>query len=119
MQDSVIFKGWMERSEMFNNIGYVLSLSDIESFHLAPAEGLVDFTLAFLLNWDGVEYVYPQEIIFDNINDIKDEIIETFENDYAYSQKHKKMRDYVIKEFNVENFVYELKLNLLKIALLN
>lgn len=119
MQDSVIFKGWMERSEMFNNIGYVLSLSDIESFHLAPAEGLVDFTLAFLLNWDGVEYVYPQEIIFDNINDIKDEIIKTSENNYAYSQKLKKMRDYVIREFNVEDFVYELKLNLLKIALLN
>lgn len=118
LEDSVEFKGWMNHPEIFNEIGYVLSLSDIESFHLAPAEGLVDLTLAFLLNWNGVEYVYPEEIIFDNIDDIKDMILSTYDN-YNYYRLLKKMRDYVITEFNVYKFVKELKINLKKIALLN
>jgi len=117
LEDSVIVQGWMERSNMFNNIGYVLSVSDIESFHLAPAEGLVDFTLAFLLNWDGVEYVYPQEIIFDNIDNIKDMILSTYNDDFKYCQLLKAMRNYIITEFDIEKFVFKLKQTLKKIAL--
>lgn len=119
LKDSIIVKGWIERSKMFNEIGYVLSLSDIESFHLAPAEGLVDLTLAFLLNWDGAEYVYPEEIIFDNLTDIKDMIISTYDNDYEYNQLLKNMRDYVLSEFNVYKFVEDLKIHFKKISLLN
>lgn len=117
LKNSVIVKGWMERSDMFKNIGYVLSVSDIESFHLAPAEGLVDFTLAFLLNWEGVEFVYPQEIIFDNINSIKDMILLTYNDDTKYQQLLTRMRNYIITEFDIENFVSELKLTLREIAL--
>lgn len=117
LEDSIMVKGWMERSKMFSDIGYVLSVSDIESFHLAPAEGLVDSTLAFLLSWDGVEYVYPEEIIFDNIEDIKDMILLTYDNTDKYSQLLKKMRDYVITEYNLDNFVFDFKKILRKISL--
>ncbi|MEN6292427.1 MAG: hypothetical protein ABFD07_10505, partial [Methanobacterium sp.] len=117
LEDSIIIKGWMERSKMFSDIGYVLSVSDIESFHLAPAEGLADSTLAFFLRWDGVEYVYPEEIIFDNIEDIKDMILLTYDNDDKYSQLLKKMRDYVITEYNLDDFLYDFKKILTRISL--
>ena len=110
LENSVIFNGWIERSEMFNNIGYVLSVSDIEGSHQAPAEGLADSSLAFLLNWEGAEYVYPPEIIFDNIIDIKNMILSTYKDDYKYCTLLKEMRDYIITEFNIEQFVKELKL---------
>lgn len=110
LEDSVIFKGWTERSELFNDLGYVLSLSDIESFHLAPAEGLVASTPALLLRREGVEYVYPEEIIFDDLNDIKDVIISTCNDHDKYHKLTEEMRNYVINEFNVAKIVEELKL---------
>jgi glycosyltransferase involved in cell wall biosynthesis len=109
LEDSVIVKGWIERSEMFYNIGYVLSVSDIESFHLAPAEGLCDGTLAFFLDWDGVEYVYPDKVIFNNINDMKDVIISTYYDKDMYNNLIEEMQSYVIEEFAVERFINELK----------
>jgi glycosyltransferase involved in cell wall biosynthesis len=117
LEDSVIFKGWTERSEMFSNIGYVLSVSDIESFHLAPAEGLCDDTLALLLDWAGVEYVYPNEIIFNDINEMKDMILSTYYDEDKYKKLLKEMSDYAIEEFNVEKFINELKIILQRIAL--
>ncbi|NYB26253.1 MAG: glycosyltransferase [Methanobacteriaceae archaeon] len=117
LEDSVIFKGWTERSEMFSNIGYVLSVSDIESFHLAPAEGLCDDTLALLLDWAGVEYVYPNEIIFNDINEMKDMILSTYYDEDKYKKLLKEMSDYAIEEFNVEKFINELKIILQKSAL--
>lgn len=116
LEDSVIFEGWKERSKMFSNIGYVLSVSDIESFHLAPAEGLCDNTLAFLLNWAGVEYIYPEEIIFEDIHNIQKIIMSTYKSD-EYEILLKKMKMYIIKEFNINKFIADLKFNLEKIEL--
>jgi glycosyltransferase involved in cell wall biosynthesis len=117
LEDSVIVHGWTERSEIFSNIGYVLSVSDIESFHLAPAEGLCDGTLALLLDWDGVEYVYPDKIIFDDIYDMKDMILSTYYDEDKYNKLLKEMSDYAIEEFNVEKFINELKTILHRISL--
>ena len=119
LEDSVIFQGWVERPEMFSNIGYVLSVSDIESFHLAPAEGLCANTLALFLDWTGVEYVYPKKIIFNSIEDIEDMILSTYNNENKYDSLLNEMRDYAVEEFNIGKFITELKLNLEKIALLN
>lgn len=117
LEDSIVIKGWVQRSKMFSNIGYVLSVSDIESFHLAPAEGLCDGTLSFFLDWKGVEYIYPEKLIFKNINDMKNMILATYYDKDKYNKLRKEMQDYVIKEFAIEKFVDELKLILKKIAL--
>lgn len=109
LEDSVIFEGWVERSEMFSNIGYVLSVSDIESFHLAPAEGLCDLTLALLLYWNGSEYIYPRKMIFDNIDDIVKIILDTYSNNKYYHDLLEEMGYYIIKEFNIEKIVIDLK----------
>jgi glycosyltransferase involved in cell wall biosynthesis len=43
---------WLRR------IGFVLSTSDDESFHLAPAEGMASGAVPALLNWPGAETIY-------------------------------------------------------------
>ncbi|MQA83987.1 MAG: glycosyltransferase [Streptosporangiales bacterium] len=43
---------WLRR------IGFVLSTSDDESFHLAPAEGMASGAVPVLRNWPGVETIY-------------------------------------------------------------
>jgi glycosyltransferase involved in cell wall biosynthesis len=114
LKDSVIFKGWIDRSEMFHDIGYVVSLSEVESFHLAPAEGFCDNTLGLLIDWPGVEYIYPEEIIFNSIEEIKDKILVTYKNEDEYKKLVEDMKEYIIKEFDIDKFVNHLKLILIK-----
>jgi glycosyltransferase involved in cell wall biosynthesis len=48
---------WLRR------IGFVLSTSDDESFHLAPAEGMAAGAIPALLPWPGAETIYDQRWI--------------------------------------------------------
>jgi glycosyltransferase involved in cell wall biosynthesis len=49
--------GWLRR------IGWVLSTSDDESFHLAPAEGMASRAVPALLPWPGSDTIYAREWI--------------------------------------------------------
>jgi glycosyltransferase involved in cell wall biosynthesis len=44
--------GWLRR------IGWVLSTSDDESFHLAPAEGMASRAVPLIRNWPGADSIY-------------------------------------------------------------
>ncbi len=60
-------------------IGFVLSTSDDESFHLAPAEGMATGALPLFLPWQGVEELYPKEWILDDEQAIADKILTVLE----------------------------------------
>jgi glycosyltransferase involved in cell wall biosynthesis len=49
--------GWLRR------IGFVLSTSDDESFHLAPAEGMAAGAIPALLSWPGADTIYDRRWI--------------------------------------------------------
>jgi glycosyltransferase involved in cell wall biosynthesis len=49
--------GWLRR------IGFVLSTSDDESFHLAPAEGMAAGAIPALLPWPGADTIYDRRWI--------------------------------------------------------
>jgi glycosyltransferase involved in cell wall biosynthesis len=51
---------WLRR------IGWVLSTSDDESFHLAPAEGMAGGAVPALLGWPGAETIYDTRWIHDS-----------------------------------------------------
>lgn len=62
---NVIFeKHGDDMDEWFRKIGYVLSTSDFESFHLAPMEGMATGSIPVVLNWRGSETIYPSDYIF-------------------------------------------------------
>ena len=48
---------WLRR------VGYVLSTSDDESFHLAPAEGMASRAVPVLRHWPGAETIYDMRWI--------------------------------------------------------
>jgi glycosyltransferase involved in cell wall biosynthesis len=48
---------WLRR------VGYVLSTSDDESFHMAPAEGMVSRAVPVLRHWPGAETIYDSRWI--------------------------------------------------------
>ncbi|MQY04436.1 glycosyltransferase [Actinomadura macrotermitis] len=51
---------WLRR------IGFVLSTSDDESFHLAPAEGMASGAVPALLNWPGAGTIYDRRWIHES-----------------------------------------------------
>jgi hypothetical protein len=48
---------WMRK------VGWVLSVSDDESFHLAPAEGMASRAVPVIVHWPGAEDMYPPQWI--------------------------------------------------------
>jgi len=61
---------WLRR------IGFVLSTSDDESFHLAPAEGMASGAVPMLLHWPGADTIYDARWIHDDPEQIADAIHE-------------------------------------------
>ncbi|WP_405293902.1 hypothetical protein [Methanobrevibacter sp.] len=109
LSDSIINGGWVERKDMFCDIGYVLSLSDLEGSHLSPTEAFADSTISLLIDWPGVEYVYPKEIIFNDLEDIVKFILGSYSDEDKYSNISSKLKKYCMDEFSEEYFVNGIK----------
>lgn len=60
---------WLRR------VGFVLSTSDDESFHLAPAEGMASGAVPALLGWPGVETIYDSHWVHADPAAMADRII--------------------------------------------
>lgn len=108
LEDSIIYNGWVERSEMFNNIGFVLSLSDLEGSHLSPTEAFQASTLSVLRKWPGINYIYPQNIVFDDIEGMADFILDIYKNEEDYKNLVAHLKKYTNDNFGEDYFVENL-----------
>lgn len=54
--------GWLEQ------VGFILSTSDIEGSHVALAEGVVSGAIPIARRWPGIETLWPEEAIYDDID---------------------------------------------------
>lgn len=102
IKDRVIFTGWIQVSEFLKNIGFVLSTSTVESFHLAPLEGMVSGSLGLALSWPGIEYVFPNDSIYDNVNDLVNDILRYSNNDKIFKEKSQLYKKFVCKKYDIE-----------------
>lgn len=74
-KDAVIFdEHGDDVPEWMRKIGFMLSTSDFESFHLAPMEGMASGSVPCVLHWPGAETIYPEEHIFETTEDIAEYI---------------------------------------------
>src|SRR4029453_1036221 len=55
-------------------VGYVLSTSDDESFHLSPAEGMASGAVPAIINWPGSETIYSSRWIHPSVEDMAESI---------------------------------------------
>lgn len=62
-------------------IGIVLSPSDNESFHLAPAEGMASGAIPIVWERDGAPSVFGEHNVFGSINDMRNEILDLSETE--------------------------------------
>lgn len=67
-ENNVIFDGYGPIDEWLRKIGWIISVSDAESFHLAVAEGMASGATPLILNWPGSEYIYDKKYIKSNLD---------------------------------------------------
>jgi glycosyltransferase involved in cell wall biosynthesis len=59
LRGSVVFDGFgPDVASWLRRIGFILSTSDDESFHLAPAEGMASGAVPAILDWPGADTIY-------------------------------------------------------------
>jgi len=64
LADGVVFDSYgPDVAAWLRKVGWVLSLSDDESFHLAPAEGMASGAVPLVRPWPGSETIYADEWI--------------------------------------------------------
>ncbi|MBC2149677.1 glycosyltransferase family 4 protein [Listeria booriae] len=74
-KDAVIFdEHGDDVADWMKKIGFMLSTSDFESFHLAPMEGMASGSVPCVLHWPGAETIYPEEHIFETTDAIAEYI---------------------------------------------
>ncbi|MGN7299108.1 glycosyltransferase family 4 protein [Ferdinandcohnia sp. SAFN-114] len=101
-KNAVIFDGFgSDINVWLKKIGYVLSTSDFESFHLSPSEGMASGAYPLILKWDGSNTIYSEEYLFNNVDECVNKVIEinNLESDQVLRNKAK---EYVQKNFSVE-----------------
>jgi glycosyltransferase involved in cell wall biosynthesis len=78
LREAVVFdKHGPDVSAWLRKIGFVLSTSDDESFHVGPAEGMCSGALPSLLPWPGSETIYDRRWIHDDVDAMADDIHST------------------------------------------
>ena len=78
MAGAVTFDGFGgDVAAWLRRVGWVLSTSDDESFHLAPAEGMASGAVPALLPWPGADTIYDVRWIHDDARRMADAIHET------------------------------------------
>jgi glycosyltransferase involved in cell wall biosynthesis len=104
LQNHIHIKGWVDVKTELKDIGFILSMSDLESFHIAPADGFASGGQGILLRWAGVEYIYPEDFIFDSIEDMKQYILMNA-NYELFKQNAQKGRDFVKERYDISEFI--------------
>lgn len=103
LSEAVSYAGWVDTSVELAHVGFVLSLSDFESFHVAPAEAFAAGNQALFLPWRGVEFLYPKKYIHDDLYSMRDYILanrveEEFQKSRDIGQRHV-LRNYSLASF--------------------
>jgi glycosyltransferase involved in cell wall biosynthesis len=102
LEDAVIFEPFgVDVAEWFTNIGFILSTSENEAFHLAVAEGMASGAVPVIRNWEGSEALFPNKLIFKDINEAVDLVLKNTE------EKNHQALGNELKEFCRKNFSLE------------
>jgi hypothetical protein len=68
LRNAVIIEPFGSVVDWFRKVGYILSVSDVESFHMAAAEGMASRAVPVIRRWDGADEIYPHEWVHDDVS---------------------------------------------------
>lgn len=64
-----------DMASWYQQIGVILSTSDLEGSHVALAEGVASGALPIARRWPGIETLWPEEFIYDDLESATDSIL--------------------------------------------
>ena len=73
--EAVTWAGWVNTREALAGHGVVLSTSDLEGFHIAPAEAFCAGGVGLFLDWRGAAQLYPGEFISRDVAGLRDAVL--------------------------------------------
>jgi glycosyltransferase involved in cell wall biosynthesis len=87
---------WLRR------VGWVLSTSDDESFHLAPAEGMASRAVPALLPWPGSDSIYHPRWIDSSVEAMAERILTTVQRD-RWAEEGRLAREHLLASFPLDD----------------
>lgn len=107
-KEAVIFEGFGDVGEWLTKVGFILSVSDLESFHLAVAEGMASGAIPIVYNWQGAQTIYTEDMISTSIDDMIRKIEDTNQlNTEAFKELQNEMKTYSKERFSFDQIVLE------------
>lgn len=85
-------------ADWFRTVGFILSPSDDESFHMSVAEGMAAGSLPVIWDWEGVSGLYPVEYVVTSSQEAADRI-ESLRSDVSLEKRQTRLREYVRTRF--------------------
>jgi glycosyltransferase involved in cell wall biosynthesis len=87
--------------EWFRKIGFIISPSEFESFHMAIAEGMASGTIPVIRNWEGSEALFPGKLIF---SDLQEAVAMVLKNtgEKAHQALGEELKEFCRKNFSLE-----------------
>jgi glycosyltransferase involved in cell wall biosynthesis/spore maturation protein CgeB len=64
-----------DMGEFYRRIGYAISVSDFESFHLTLADGAASQAMPLSLDWEGADRIYPPTWLCGSVAEMADRIL--------------------------------------------
>ncbi len=75
LRHAVVFDGYgSDVGNWLRRVGFVLSTSDDESFHLAPAEGMASGAVPVIFSWPGADTIYSSRWVHGSSEDMAESI---------------------------------------------
>lgn len=91
-------------NEWLSLVGFILSPSDFESFHMAVGEGMLTGSSPVIWGWDGADEIWPTQSIIRTINNAKDLILNVNKNE-SLEQIYNKNRQWVLDNYSCDDIV--------------
>lgn len=89
---SVIFDGYgADMAEWYRNVGFVISTSDFESFHLTLADGAASGATPGSIAWPGADLIYPADWLAATPKEMADLLVDrrsSQRRDRSYAVEH-------------------------------
>jgi len=84
-------------------IGFVLSPSDFESFHMAVGEGMLTGTIPVIWNWDGAEEIWKKEHVVKDTDIAKKFILGM--TDEVFAKEQIECRKWVLQHYEADTIM--------------
>lgn len=73
-------------------VGYIISASDFESFHMAIGEAMLTGSIPIIWNWKGAAEIWGREFIVDSVEEAKNRVLSS--NEYSALELIEKLEKY-------------------------